>query len=401
MAVAYIPVVGQALALGLGVLSTATGIEDLLDRMTLAEASTSPTGDMLEASAPSTLDYIFAGLDVLLTKFDLVSLATEISGARRAYSKVAAKKGSFGETVEDTGENITIRDSPTQPEAETTKPATDKAQYESPVATRREKGSEIGGVLPTTKAGSRADAGEVATTFTRSENDFLNLTHREQTLSWEAAQRELIIARKRGAGRFLYNDPNYDLEIVFNGHTWRRNKHNGAWCRSSLFDVCYPFREDILKARFGEDVLETVHVRYFGRKGEVEDAADLLRKNLKDPPSDVPYGWQAHHIIPYGLRNHRVIDFVRRNFASQWNINDINNGIFLPTNRSVPKAGKRSLHRGDHDFYSGVIETRLEELEYEWIREKLTDNELFQKVIDLQKRYRSLLEEGKIKLAKE
>ncbi len=225
----------------------------------------------------------------------------------------------------------------------------------------------------------------------KSEDDFLAHTKSLESpkLNIEEARLELELAKAGGVKRPLKDDPYYTEEISFNNHTWRKTKKSNTWCRHSDDVLCYTFGDT-----------DGISIKSFGRRGETKDPAHNLRKNLGDPPTKVE-GWEAHHIIPFEQRNHKVIQFIRRQFQRHWNINDANNGIFLPKTRDIPGAGKRSLHRGDHSFYNGVIETRLDELEYLWITNQITDDELLMRVQNLQQYFRNKLLKGHIPLAKE
>ena len=245
------------------------------------------------------------------------------------------------------------------------------------------------------KAGDKKAIGEwvyreLAKKF-KSEADFLKHTSNLESpkLNIDEARFELELAKLKGVKRPLKNDPLYSEEILFNKHTWKKRKGSKQWCRHSSEVLCYIFGDN-----------DGISIKSFGRRGETVDPANLLRGNMGDPPTANP-GWEAHHIIPYELRNHAVIDFIRRQFRSQWNINDASNGVFLPRTRDVPGAGNRSLHRGNHSFYSGVIETQLDYLHYLWKSDKLSDAQLFQRVKAIQDRYRGLLVDGKLPLARE
>ena len=80
--VVFLPVVGPALAFGMGAVMTAVDIESLLDRVELAEASTSPEGEILGATPPGAFDYLMAGLEVVLTAVDLGMMVSEMRAAR-------------------------------------------------------------------------------------------------------------------------------------------------------------------------------------------------------------------------------------------------------------------------------------------------------------------------------
>lgn len=223
------------------------------------------------------------------------------------------------------------------------------------------------------------------------EEEFLEFSKQRKSTELDIvdAKLELELAKKGGSRKELVGDPDFDEEILFNGHSWKKNKNSpNKWCRFSDGELCFIFGET-----------DGISIKYFGRKGEVVDIPDELKRNMGNPPGDGK-GWQAHHIIPYELRNHPVIDFLRRKFNSKWNINDAKNGIWLPVRRDVVGAGNKALHRGSHEFYSGVVETRLDELNYKWTRNIINDDQLLQEVMDLQARYHMLLDNGSLALAK-
>jgi|GEM_PF-5553632 len=78
----FIPVIGPAIAFTIGAATAAVDIESLLDRIELSEASTSPEGEMLGVSAPTTFEYAMAAIQVILTAVDLGMVTNDLRAAR-------------------------------------------------------------------------------------------------------------------------------------------------------------------------------------------------------------------------------------------------------------------------------------------------------------------------------
>ena len=85
VAAVFIPVVGPAIALGIGITTTALDIDALIDRIQLARAATTPEGEILGTTGPSAFDYAMAAIEVFLTAADIKALASELRGAKPAH----------------------------------------------------------------------------------------------------------------------------------------------------------------------------------------------------------------------------------------------------------------------------------------------------------------------------
>lgn len=191
VAAVFIPVVGPAIAVGIGVASTAIDLENLMDRIDLAQASIDPEGEMLGAAAPGAFDYTMAALQVILTAADIGALAAELRGASRA----ALATPESAPDVEVGGAGRTA--SEPHPPIDETPP----------------------GRAAGTSASERARVLDETAVL-----EGPQLTPAQRAVEIEAVQ--------RGEAR-PSTMPGYVDEVVLeNGHTWRR-RADGTWCRFS------------------------------------------------------------------------------------------------------------------------------------------------------------------------
>jgi hypothetical protein len=101
--VVFIPLLGPALAFGIGLAMAAADIESLLDRVELAEASTSPDSEILGTASPGAFDYLMAGLEVLLTAVDLGMMVSELRATRPMAGEAEALAWVERETAVSSG----------------------------------------------------------------------------------------------------------------------------------------------------------------------------------------------------------------------------------------------------------------------------------------------------------
>jgi len=189
VAAVFIPVVGPAIAVGIGVVSTAIDLETLMDRVDLAQASINPDGEMLGAAAPGAFDYAMAAVQVLLTAADIGALASELRGAGRGALDAA--------------------DRPPDIDSSGRGDRADSAAggHEHPVD-----------VDPAARAGRGTILDETAP-----------LEGAQLSPSQRTAEIEAVQAREAQPS----SAPGYVDEVPLeNGHTWRR-RSDGTWCRFS------------------------------------------------------------------------------------------------------------------------------------------------------------------------
>ncbi|MEQ1745775.1 MAG: AHH domain-containing protein [Saprospiraceae bacterium] len=99
-------------------------------------------------------------------------------------------------------------------------------------------------------------------------------------------------------------------------------------------------------------VVRTDGIIIFG--GNLESARKQLRTMLKTPS-----GYQAHHIVPWEYYDHPVIQAAASVKVDGFHMNDLINGISLPTTagNSLPK------HLGSHQAYSERVRASLNKIE--------------------------------------
>ena len=118
-------------------------------------------------------------------------------------------------------------------------------------------------------------------------------------------------------------------------------------------------------------------------------ARDQLRANMERiRAARPPVGeYQAHHIIPYQLRNHPLIQRLRLMFG--WDINEVVNGVLLPTREAGTIGGRIARHLGSHSEYTLRIEQRLWDIEEQLQSGLITDGEALADVGRLQDEVRA------------
>ena len=113
--VCFIPVVGPALAVGLGAGQLIKGVDDALDRYEFSQASTNPEGTVLGASAPSRFEWAMLGVQAALTIADLGSMARELNLGRPHFTEGEPRFREESLPEEHVGETSSERESAGQP----------------------------------------------------------------------------------------------------------------------------------------------------------------------------------------------------------------------------------------------------------------------------------------------
>lgn len=93
IALVFIPVVGPALAAGVGLLDLAIQTEEIMDQVTMSDAATNPGGELLGIGGPGTLDWALLAVTAILTAADLGMVAREFRVARGAMALDALRLG--------------------------------------------------------------------------------------------------------------------------------------------------------------------------------------------------------------------------------------------------------------------------------------------------------------------
>lgn len=93
IALVFVPVVGPALALGLGVVDLAIQTEELLDELALSDAATNPEGELLGVGGPGSLDWALLAVTAILTAADLGMVAREFRATRGAMALESLRLG--------------------------------------------------------------------------------------------------------------------------------------------------------------------------------------------------------------------------------------------------------------------------------------------------------------------
>jgi hypothetical protein len=348
--VVFLPVVGPALAFGMGAVMTAADIESLLDRIDLGEASTSPDGDILGSAAPGAFDYLMAGLELLLTAVDLGMMVSELRAGGRMVGEAEAL-----------------------------------ARVESEAASAQAASGEVEGLGRGTQgeAGSAGGRAERALSEEARENTVNGdlLERVDETANPEALRQEYDTLSRRiqnqgnirpVTDRALLEE-GYQVEIEAGGH-WYRRRSDGVWCRFSRKKCGVNIPPEL------EEIGESLSIRgeapiRTGIPGQTRNQfltrrerlrLRIIENNLSPSWAVNPSDWDAHHIIPWEFRHHSAFDILRANGG--WDHNDLLNAIALPTRRGIPGAESLPIHQGTtpalrgHGVYNGQIAQRLNQV---------------------------------------
>jgi hypothetical protein len=188
---------------GVGVAQLGGQLKDMLDRQTLAAASTSPDGSLLGVNAPSTFEWTMFAVAAALTAADLGALAKEIRAVRPSFAEEPHLPAG--------------RPEPHPPE-------------NAPKNTARAGEPEFGGP---TKPGSAvaADANEAR---------LLDSSKGSAVPTPDQLEGELVIVRRSEANPIKQDGYVAEVELP-NQHVWRRVEGpGGGWCRFSDGRICVP-----------------------------------------------------------------------------------------------------------------------------------------------------------------
>jgi hypothetical protein len=251
---AYATGAGVAAA-GVGVAQLGSQLKDMLDRQTLAAASTNPEGTLLGVSAPNLFEWTMFGVAALLTAADLAVLAREIRALKPAFNEEAHLP--------------TAKSEPHGGASAEGEPA--KGQRPSdPAGTPDTSALEPGQVKPANAAEARILEGGKG----------------DAVPSVEQIDSEMAVVQRAEPKKIPGKDYVEEVELP-NGHTWRRTS-DGHWCRFSNGRICVP-------AVSGKTAGSTVR--------SIEDLDKLvepLRPKLDRPPASVRTPedqsmWELYH----------------------------------------------------------------------------------------------------------
>lgn len=231
-----------AAAAGIGVVQLGSQLKDMLDRQTLAAASTNPDGTLLGVSAPSLFEWTMFGVTALLTAADLAAVAKEVGALRPAFNEEAhlpsTKSEPHGTGGSAEGESANAQ------------------RPSDPAGTPESTALETGKMKPANPAEAR----------------ILETGKGDAVPSIEQIESELVIvqsAEPRKLPGELYVE---EVELP-NGHTWRRS--SSKWCRFSGDPVCVP------KAprKVGQNSVSSID--------DLEKMIEMRRPTIERPPATV------------------------------------------------------------------------------------------------------------------
>ena len=243
---------GGVAAAGIGVAQLGMQLKDMLDRQTLAAASTSPDGSLLGVSSPSVFEWTMFAVGAVLTAADLAALAKEIGSLHPAFSEQPHVSGGKAEphpAAKPEGEP--------HPGAKAEAGAETGAQHPADVPTAGELATPPGKVQPANPAEAR----------------ILEAGRGDAVPTPEQIESELSVVQRSKAQKIPGKEYVEEVELP-NGHTWRRTP-DGHWCRFSNGGICVPGASPA-PARQTVASLE-----------DIEKLVEPLRPKIESPPPSV------------------------------------------------------------------------------------------------------------------
>ena len=135
-----------------------------------------------------------------------------------------------------------------------------------------------------------------------------------------------------------------------------------------------------LRLNIMRQTFEQVKGQYLGKKYSKKDLKDkisdhlrnarLLPDKMSDPTRVTAKGnreapgatHQAHHIIPVEVVVASTHKFVQLALKGGWQVNQAQNGIMLPSQESMSNINGLRVHRGNHNKYTIMITSKLNDL---------------------------------------
>jgi Domain of unknown function (DUF4157) len=213
---------------GIGVAQLGSQLGDMLDRRTLALASTSPDQTLLGVSAPSNFEWAMFGVSAVLTAVDLAAVTREIAALKPRFNEEPHLPRARAEPLP-----------PGAPEAASAPRAAGAPEAGSAprAAGAPEAAGAPGAPHPGTTAADVAAGPGIVRTQDAAEMRILEAGRGETPPSLEQLDAELSLVEETPPAR-LKGDPEYAEEVALpNEHTWKR-RPDGSWCRFSKSNVC-------------------------------------------------------------------------------------------------------------------------------------------------------------------
>jgi hypothetical protein len=207
---AYAAAGGIATA-GAGVAQLGMQAKEMMDRQTLASASTSPTGELLGISAPSMFEWAMWAVGAALTAADLYVLAKEFSAVHPNFSQephAAPGKGESGAPK--------VQEEPPAPKPGGGTPGA-RPEGEAPRSTAKQEG--------------------IGEATSPAEQNVIEAGRGEKPPTREQIDAEMTVVRRTEPRKLTGEQYVEEVELP-NGHKWRRDS-KGNWCRFSD-EVCVP-----------------------------------------------------------------------------------------------------------------------------------------------------------------
>jgi hypothetical protein len=238
-----------AVAAGAGLAQLGMQMKDLLDRQTLASASTDPRGGLLGVSAPTTFEWTVLAVGAALTAADLGGLAKEVAGMRPHFNEEPHIASSPSETrTPEANEGEPARPSESAKEGTTKKNEGQGAETAHP---------EAGKVQPANPAEAR----------------ILEAGKGDEVPSPEQIESELAIVEN--ADPLPLEGKEYKAEVELpNKHTWRETP-DGHWCRFSAGRICVPGG----RGKAAKDLIRS--------EADIDRLVEPLRPDIANPPASV------------------------------------------------------------------------------------------------------------------
>lgn len=246
-----------------GVIQAAVQIEDLLDKQTLADASTNPDGSLIGVSAPSMFEWTMAGVGLVLSVADLGAVAKEISAIKPKFNEPPH--------LPDAHPNPKAAGELNSPEPTGGEPHVTEPHSDAPAAHPGEPNTHPD--APTAHPGVPSENPEALQAQNAAQKKVVDSGVGDAVPTIEQAEAELAIVEeakpKKIPGKIFKEEVSLE-----NKHTWRHNTAEDMWCRFSDGRVCIPGRRG--KAR--TTVSSTT---------DLDRVEAMSRPNINEPPASV------------------------------------------------------------------------------------------------------------------
>ncbi|PYF79196.1 HNH/ENDO VII superfamily nuclease [Marinomonas alcarazii] len=185
------------------------------------------------------------------------------------------------------------------------------------------------------------------------------------------------------------------IKYVNNGRTTRRLGFNKQWKNEQLQPWLSRGAGQALPAPFHDPKHSAWEL---GFKGFISPLSrQRMKQSAANPSASSPYPVQGHHLIPVSVFGSTQFKKLRKNIRLiGWDVNDSENGIFLPVFAPDMLRHDLQIHRGPHPSnYKELIQSELIEIEGECLNHCKNGNQkqLIKELHDLSEEIKGYIED--------